>query len=300
MTAPVFRLLIPTLIAAESDLRALQQTVAAVPADFEVTIQPVVQFTAEMVAARDRLVRIWQTAGKRGLVPLYLGQPSGKWGALRQATARCQSATWLAVVDGDNAYDLTDLRQLVQRAQAGEADLCQGERQRIVLDPTALGRARALFEPVVNELLRERLSDQGIKLPAAVTDLQSGFFLARRRLLAAFFTLERMDGYPRRDASGQGLPDLPWGYYGGELHLHAFAAQQGFQTVASAVTVRAGRVSGLQIATIGQMLRASALFQGVTASETDLAIAKVAQRDGWTAAELALAKSAAAATFPQA
>lgn len=228
--------------------------------------------------------------------PLPLGAPAGKWGALRTGLARCGPADWIAVLDGDDAYDPQVLPALLWRAQAGEGALFQGERERIVLDETEDGRRRALLEPVVNELLRARAAARGAPLAPEVWDLQSGLFVVQRSLLEAFLAQERMDGADAARAPGP----LPWGAYGGELHLHAYAAARGARVRAHPVRSRSGRASGWTPAAVGRHLRGSVLFAAVAAAEVDAAVAAAAARGGWDAAARARARGAAAEAFPEA
>lgn len=295
MSVPRVRLLIPALIAAEDDLQALQRTLAGVSFRLAgLVVHPLVQLadTGERVTEPLPLALPETTIGR--LAPVYLGAPSGKWGALREGLERCGPSDWVAICDGDDAYDLSALPALLARAESDGADLIQGERSPIVLDGTTLGHKRALFEPVVNMLLRRRLAEQNILLEPTANDLQSGFCLVRHELLARFLALPRMDDGVEEDA----LPDLPWGYYGGELHLHALAASIGAPVAGVSVKARCGRISGLSVAAIGRMLRASRYFRAVTPAECDNAVAAVAIGEGWGAEEAALAREAAVEAFP--
>jgi len=291
------RLLIPALIAGEEDMAALRRTLAGLPAGLLAVVQPVMQLAAGIPARLHTLIpaKSWR------LEPIVLAEPAGKWGALRDGLARGETTSdWVAVCDADDTYDLSVLPTLLARALAGEASLYQGERVQIVIDDTELGYTRAQFELVVNELLRQRTARWGLVLSSGVHDLQSGFFLVRRQLLERFFALPAMDAFDKPAAVGDSdsALELPWSSYGGELHLHLFAATVGVGVAGHPVTARCGRVSGLTVAAIGEMLRQSRYFQDVTPREYEAAIAAVSAATGWTAAEQDLMRTATAEAFP--
>jgi hypothetical protein len=314
-------LLIPALIADQDDLAALRATVAAIPSRLPAVVHPLLQIPAPGAAmagpmlgsAKPEFTFAGIVAGltevcECPLEAVFLGSPRGKWGALREGMACCSRAPWLAVADGDNAYDLSVLPHMLARAEADHIDLIQGQRQQIVLDRSALGQQRALLEHVVNELLRTFLADLGSELAPGVTDLQSGLLLVRKELLEAFFAQPRMDGAavpagpslavrPADGAASQTPGHLPWTHYGAELHLHAFASCRGARVEGQVVTARFGRVSGLTTAAIGQMLRASRYFQGVTEERVERAVAVTAARERWDPAQITLARAVAAEAF---
>jgi len=324
MPSPALRILIPTLVAEPGDVRRLSATLAGLPPGLDAVAHPLVQSERPDVALPEwpapATARAVETdpaddeedcwASERAALaafvrpdhpscpvePLLLGAPAGKWGALRAGLARCGPADWIAVLDGDDAYDPQVLPALLWRAQAGEGALFQGERERIVLDETEDGRRRALLEPVVNELLRVRAAARGALLAPEVWDLQSGLFVVWRELLEAFLAQERMDGADAVRAPGP----LPWGAYGGELHLHAFAAARDARVRAHRVRSRSGRASGWTPAAVGRHLRGSALFADVAAAEVAAALAAAAARGGWDAVERAQARDAAVEAFPEA
>ncbi len=338
MTQPLLRILIPALLADADDGRRLAATLAGLPPGLDAVAHPIVQTDKPELlppSLRPEDARL-QTpvfavetptrpgdgappisgaaadgpAGREPAVvdfvrpdhpacpvePLMLGAPSGKWGAIRAAAAACGPCEWIAIADGDDAYDLVVLPAILWRAQGWEGDLFQGQRGRIVLDPTDLGRRRALLEPVVNELLRLRLAARGVGLDPAVTDLQSGLMLVRRALLDAFLAAARMDGADPGAAPGP----LPWGAYGGELHLHAFAARERAQVRGHPVRARDGRISGQGIAAIGRQLQGSIFFAGTGAAELAEAAAAAARQQRWDAGEAAAALAAGREAFPQA
>jgi hypothetical protein len=232
----------------------------------------------------------------------------------------CPPSPWVAAADGDDAYDLRDLMRMVEHvgraSRDARPDLLQGERSEIVLDDTSLGRQRSLLEPLLNELLRLRAREAGVSLAPDVSDLQSGLFLVRRALLEDFFAQPTMDAFWRvrlGDSGAASAPTtrasvsepqptgaLPWGHYGCELHLHAFAAARGARVGAHPVRSRVGRVSGQTPAAIGRQLGGSALFARVTALEVAEAADLAARRVAWSAAERAAALEAAWLTFPEA
>lgn len=324
MPSPALRILIPTLVAEPGDVRRLSATLAGLPPGLDAVAHPLVQSGRPDVALPEwpapAAARAAETdpadddedcwASERAALtafvrpdhpscpvePLLLGAPAGKWGALRAGLARCGPADWIAVLDGDDAYDPQVLPALLWRAQAGEGALFQGERERIVLDETEDGRRRALLEPVVNELLRVRAAARGAPLAPEVWDLQSGLFVVWRELLEAFLAQERMDGADAARAPGP----LPWGAYGGELHLHAFAAARDARVRAHRVRSRSGRASGWTPAEVGRHLRGSALFADVAAAEVAAALAAAAAHGGWDAVERAQARDAAVEAFPEA
>ncbi len=311
------RLLIPALLAEAGDLRLLEATLAGVPEALPATLHPAVQTTGAFSPPPDDLgERLAAAGGAARTQPLLLGGPRGKWGALREAFARVAPVPWCAVADGDDAYDTAVLVELLARARRRGGDLYQGQREQILLDPSDLGRRRALLEPVVNEWLRLRLAARGVALSPALWDLQSGLLLVRFELLARFFALPRMDqpwqeGPPAAAAAegaavleaGAGAADhvapggrgggLPWGSYGGELHLHAFAAGLGAAVEPHPVRERFGRVSGQTPAGIGRQLAASALLGLPAPGELERAASAAARGRGWSADVVAAALAAA-------
>ncbi|MFH1841993.1 MAG: hypothetical protein ABIF77_02200, partial [bacterium] len=190
------QLLMPALIAGEEDVACLRRTVAGLPAGLSAVVQPLVQFAAESSARLDTLALALPPESDSTLEPVLLGEPAGKWGTLRIGLAQGEpTGDWVAVCDADDTYDLAGLPAMLARAAAGEALLFQGERAQIVIDATDLGRTRALFELVVNELLRRRAVGWGLLLSPGVRDLQSGLLLVQRQLLERFFALPRMDAF---------------------------------------------------------------------------------------------------------
>jgi hypothetical protein len=325
---PLLRILIPSLITEAEDGRRLAATLAGLPPGLDAVAHPLVQTAgvellppalrsdperaaaggtapeadvppgaADQSAALDeshlaQFVRPDHPACP--VEPLLLGPASGKWSAIREAVSQCGPCEWIAVADGDDAYDLVVLPAILWRAQGWEGDLFQGQRGRIVLDPTELGRRRALLEPVLNELLRLKLAAQGVRLEPSVTDLQSGLFVARRPLLEEYFALPRMDGADPATAPGP----LPWGSDGGELHLHAYAARKGAQVRGHPVRSREGRVSGLTLAAIGRQLRGSTLFADTSEAAIEAAAAAASLAQRWQGAEATDAREAARVAFP--
>jgi len=302
---PRLRILIPALIAGPDDAHRLAATLAGLPPGLPAVAHPLIQraggaegdAAGGTVAGGDEAERRTPDGPDRCALPVVaheLGAPAGKWAALREGLRRCGPVPFVAVADGDDAYETDVLTTLLWRLEGGEGDLIQGERARIVLDETELGRRRALLEPVVNELLRLRLVSRGTALPAELTDLQSGLFVARRALLERFLAQDRMDGAALGTAPGP----LPWGAYGGELHLHAFAAATGARARAHPVRERPGRPSGQTPAGIGAQLAGSVLFAGVGPAELTAALAAAARRAGWSGPEAATALAAAREAFP--
>jgi hypothetical protein len=314
---PLLRILIPSLITEAEDARRLAATLAGLPPGLAAVAHPLVQTAVSELLPPT--LRSEASApglpGESGGEPLFdeahldqftrpdhpacpvepflLGPASGKWSAIREAVAQCGPCEWIAVADGDDAYDLVVLPAILWRTQGWEGDLFQGQRGRIVIDPTELGRRRALLEPVLNELLRLRLAGQGVQLEPGVTDLQSGLFVVRRALLEEYFSQLRMDGADPASAPGP----LPWGAYGGELHLHAYAARNGAQVRGHPVRSREGRVSGLTLEAIGRQLRCSTLFAGTSEEEIEAATSAAAAVQGWGDKETIDARQATRAVF---
>ncbi len=293
MAEPRLRILIPALIAGPLDEARLAATLAGLPRGLDAVAHLLIQ---REEAPHDGRVVGGPARPDLPVVAHELGPPSGKWGALREGLRRCGPAPFIAIADGDDAYELDVLAAMLRRLEADEADLIQGARTRILLDDTELGRRRARLEPVVNELLRLRCAARGAPLPADVSDLQSGLCVARRELLARFLARTRMDGLEPREPEEA----LPWGFYGGELHLHAFAAAVRARVRAHPVRERYGRPSGQTPAAIGRQLTASVLFAGTTAAQLEAGLAGAAAREGWDAATTAAARRVAREAFPTA
>ncbi len=142
---------------AQDVVSPLVQALGNILPRFEATVEVLIvdDASTDLTMARVRGL----LTGRSWLRLLRVERPEGKGNAI-SVGIRAANGRWIALLDSDRRYDVSDLLGMWQRARRGEADWFQGRRE----PPAAPRWEERLTRPLERLLLTDRTADPGCGL----------------------------------------------------------------------------------------------------------------------------------------